>query len=319
MGFVLLIAVVAMPAFSYLPQASVAGLLVFASVRMAPISYIVSLWRTDKGSCALLIFTTLVCVFRDPVGGLVVGMIFALLRDAAGTAYGHAHVFALPASTEIDRSKAAGAGFDRAAVQLTVDLDNSPGLVQSDMPLTVLIQYLRRSIRPCSSGADGLEYSVGCKTVVYQPVGAFVYLAVDRHAARLQFLRRLKPATMILSLEKTTHVDVDGMAGLGKAVQQLRDDAVNVEVVIPRRLSLDLAKTVWIQELERLGNVHCADAVSPLLKHVQVSSKEGGEESSEETQAASGESSEDSSDDVRAVSKGKSEEHVCIHIDQDVS
>merc|ERR1712151_599175 len=93
--FVLLIAVVAMPAFSYLPQASVAGLLVFASVRMAPISYITSLWRKDKGSCAVLVFTTLVCVFRDPVEGLVVGMIIALLRDAAGTAYGHAQVYAL--------------------------------------------------------------------------------------------------------------------------------------------------------------------------------------------------------------------------------
>merc|ERR1712048_516955 len=112
MGFVLLIAVVAMPAFSYLPQASVAGLLVFASVRMAPISYIVSLWRTDKGSCALLIFTTLICVFRDPVEGLVVGMIVALLRDAAGTAYGHAHVYALPASTKTVRNTAVRAVFD---------------------------------------------------------------------------------------------------------------------------------------------------------------------------------------------------------------
>jgi len=83
---VLMISVVAMPVFSYLPQASVAGLLVMASVRMAPVKYIMELWRNDKGSFAVLIFTTLVCVFLDPVYGLVVGMVIALLRDAAETA-----------------------------------------------------------------------------------------------------------------------------------------------------------------------------------------------------------------------------------------
>lgn len=35
---VFLIFVVAMPVFSYLPQAAVAALLVFASIRMAPVS-----------------------------------------------------------------------------------------------------------------------------------------------------------------------------------------------------------------------------------------------------------------------------------------
>lgn len=40
---VFLIFVVAMPVFSYLPQAAVAALLVFASIRMAPVSYIAML------------------------------------------------------------------------------------------------------------------------------------------------------------------------------------------------------------------------------------------------------------------------------------
>ena len=57
-----LIFVVAMPVFSYLPQAAVAALLVFASIRMAPVSYIAMLWRNDRRSCLLLIMTTCICV-----------------------------------------------------------------------------------------------------------------------------------------------------------------------------------------------------------------------------------------------------------------
>lgn len=59
---VFLIFVVAMPVFSFLPQAAVASLLVFASIRMAPVSYITMLWRNDRRSCLLLMMTTCICV-----------------------------------------------------------------------------------------------------------------------------------------------------------------------------------------------------------------------------------------------------------------
>lgn len=59
---VFLIFVVAMPVFSFLPQAAVASLLVFASIRMAPVGYITMLWRNDRRSCLLLMMTTCICV-----------------------------------------------------------------------------------------------------------------------------------------------------------------------------------------------------------------------------------------------------------------
>lgn len=79
---VLIIFVAAMPAFSYVPQATIAALLVVSSIRMTPVTYLKKLWRENKGALALCMVTALICVFEDPVIGLAVGMIIALLRGA---------------------------------------------------------------------------------------------------------------------------------------------------------------------------------------------------------------------------------------------
>merc|ERR1712187_895073 len=91
---------------------------------------------------------------------------------------------------------------------------------------------------------------------------------------------------------------------------------VNLEVVIPGRLSLDLAKSTWITELEGFGKVHWADTVSPLLKYID---EEGSDECSEEMRSESGEDSEANSEEVQAISKDDSDEAVCIRIDKSTS
>lgn len=79
---VFLIFVVAMPVFSFLPQAAVASLLVFASIRMAPVSYITMLWRNDRRSCLLLMMTTCICVsWSLPTEFWWVGVVAALLGN----------------------------------------------------------------------------------------------------------------------------------------------------------------------------------------------------------------------------------------------
>lgn len=79
---VAIIAGALMPVFSYLPQATIAALLVVASVRMVPWAYLFRLWRESKGSFMLCLVTAAVCVGEDPVIGLVVGMVLALLGRA---------------------------------------------------------------------------------------------------------------------------------------------------------------------------------------------------------------------------------------------
>jgi SulP family sulfate permease len=79
---VCIISLILMPLFSYLPQATIAAILVVASIRMTPFGYLKRLWAEDKGSLALCLVTAAVCVGEDPVIGIVVGMAIALLASA---------------------------------------------------------------------------------------------------------------------------------------------------------------------------------------------------------------------------------------------
>merc|ERR1712176_1293577 len=79
---VAIISLIAMPIFSYLPQATIAAILVVAAVRMMPMGYLKQLWNEDKGSFALCIVTALICVGEDPVLGLAAGMLIAILMSA---------------------------------------------------------------------------------------------------------------------------------------------------------------------------------------------------------------------------------------------
>jgi len=79
---VALISLALMPLFSFLPQATIAAILVVAAIRMTPMKYMIKLWEEDKGSLALCVVTALICVGEDPVIGLALGMLIALLATA---------------------------------------------------------------------------------------------------------------------------------------------------------------------------------------------------------------------------------------------
>mmetsp|Transcript_82668 Transcript_82668/g.177106 ORF Transcript_82668/g.177106 Transcript_82668/m.177106 type:complete len:923 (+) Transcript_82668:87-2855(+) len=79
---VAIISLACMPIFSYLPQATIAAILVVAAVRMTPWHYLDKLWKEDKCSLLLCLATAAICVGEDPVIGLGVGMVLALLVSA---------------------------------------------------------------------------------------------------------------------------------------------------------------------------------------------------------------------------------------------
>ena len=69
--------------FSYLPQGSVAAILVANSIRMVPYSYLARLWRVDKRGLALCLVVTFPCVMLDPVIGLIIGIVISLFTTAS--------------------------------------------------------------------------------------------------------------------------------------------------------------------------------------------------------------------------------------------
>jgi MFS superfamily sulfate permease-like transporter len=271
---VLMISVVAMPVFSYLPQASVAGLLVMASVRMAPINYIKELWRNEKGSFWLLQFTTLVCVFLDPVYGLVAGMVVALLRDAAGTALADSRLTAIaedkpvgqksddtvpsdahPAFQRVDETESSSSGA-RTTVYRTKEFDASMKLADKASPIMRLIGMLTQSAAQDKSDSSAGVSETSGAVLLYEPIGPIVYLAADRHNARLNALIKQKPEAIVVSMEFVTRVDVDGSMALGKSIGQIQKVGIAVQVVLPDSLKSDvLSKAAWLQKLREENRV----------------------------------------------------------------
>jgi MFS superfamily sulfate permease-like transporter len=238
-----------------LPQPSVAALLIFASVRMAPVHYMVDLWKADRGGLGLLVFTCLICVFADPVYGLILGMVFALLRDASQTSLAESRL-------SFYRGAAVYSGeSDPPSMTCTVEVDrHDPRLSLRSSPVTAILGSLARSIMR-SQGAEPFDRNVldeasGC-VVVYEPVGPLVYLTQEKHQARLKVLLERQPKAIVVSLDLTSRVDKDGSDALGKAMKQIAEKDLQVELCLPAALkNTVVGKAAWVEGLQAAGHVH---------------------------------------------------------------
>ena len=271
---VFLIFVVAMPVFSYLPQAAVAALLVFASIRMAPIHYIAMLWRTDKRSCFLLVLTCVICVFVDPVYGLIVGMVVALLRDAAETARAESRV-------TVDKSDAmlseTGTPLSQRHRSLshwaTASFDDGANLAVKPSPLTRLrrlVEAFACGKAPKASSNDLHEHETFPGPVLYEPMGSVTFLCASKHLSRVQALLSKKPTSLIISLEHVTRIDVDGSDSLAKAANEIKDAGCEARLVVPELLlnGTILSKAAWVEKLRSEGRIFSTvrDAKLPMAE-----------------------------------------------------
>ncbi|CAE6933578.1 yvdB [Symbiodinium sp. CCMP2456] len=261
---VFLIFVVAMPVFSYLPQAAVAALLVFASIRMAPVHYIAKLWRTDKKSCFLLVLTSLICIFVDPVYGLIVGMVVALLRNAAETARAESRVTLDKAEMEVSDTGTPLSGQHGALSHwATSSFDDAANLGVKPSPLTRIKQLIERFAcgKPPREHSNALHKHKtfrGFKTVLYEPMGSVTFLCASKHLSRLQALLEKKPNRLIISLEHVTRIDIDGSDNLAKAVEEIKDAECDVRLVVPELLlqGVILQKALWVDQLRTEGHIY---------------------------------------------------------------
>jgi SulP family sulfate permease len=268
---VLVISVVVMPVFSYLPQSSVAALLIFASVRMAPVHYMVDLWKTDKGGLGLLVITCLICVFTDPVYGLILGMVFALLRDASQTALAESRLSFYSGETDGENQVVFNEETDQppsmtpsgkgltATCTVEVDLHDSRLSLRSS-PATAILGSLARSAMKSQRARtpDGTVLDEASDSVVvYEPVGPLIYLTHEKHQARLKVLLERQPKALVVSLDLTSRVDKDGSDALGKAMKQIAEKGLRVELCLPAALeNTVVGKAAWVEELQAVGHVH---------------------------------------------------------------
>lgn len=65
--------------FSFIPMAVIAAILVFVAVRMVELHHLIHLWKYDKVGYALAILVSIVCIYEDPIIGILFGTSIALL------------------------------------------------------------------------------------------------------------------------------------------------------------------------------------------------------------------------------------------------
>lgn len=83
--WVLLIAVVLIPYFVYIPMCIIASILVTSAFRLIPVDIIMGMWKHDKAEFGILWMTMLICIFIDGAMGLMAGSFISLLRHAVNS------------------------------------------------------------------------------------------------------------------------------------------------------------------------------------------------------------------------------------------
>ena len=80
---VMIVILLLLPAFAYIPMAVIASILITSSCRLIPKKIIAHLFHLDKLECFILLFTGALCVLVDGALGLLIGGGIALLVNAS--------------------------------------------------------------------------------------------------------------------------------------------------------------------------------------------------------------------------------------------
>jgi hypothetical protein len=82
-------------------------------------------------------------------------------------------------------------------------------------------------------------------------------LTQEKHQARLNVLLERQPKAIVVSLDLTSRVDKDGSDALGKAMKQIAEKGLQVELCLPAALEKTVVgKAAWVEGLQAGGHVH---------------------------------------------------------------
>jgi SulP family sulfate permease len=260
--FCLIICLVALPAFTYLPLSVCACILVLIAARMAPTGTLIHLWHNSKVEFWLMVLVCVVSVGLDPTYGLVLGMVLAFIINADNVAKSHSELRmidnveqakGLPLLSVMQpdlRSACVGAtcGKNEGTAsqpgnEVCVDMSSSKatGLPTID-----------------ASGAiwqdTSMDVPEACPVACYEPRGALTFMNADAIEDQMKRLKNL-PAVLV-SLDKVFHMDIDGVDRVGKMVQRWRK--ANMIVVVSNVEGPGkeiLSKADWVKGMMEEGLV----------------------------------------------------------------
>ncbi|MCK9360677.1 SulP family inorganic anion transporter [Patescibacteria group bacterium] len=85
---VVIVSLLLLPWFKYVPMAFIAAVLVFVAVRMVEMHHLKRYWQQDRRGFAIAMITALISVVEDPIMGVAFGTVAALLVFAEKIAHG---------------------------------------------------------------------------------------------------------------------------------------------------------------------------------------------------------------------------------------
>ena len=86
---VIIISMLILDAFNYIPLPTIAALLVMVAIRMVDWSKFPNMWHYSKKAFWISMFTCALCIFLDTIVGLVAGSVIAILLFADQLQDGH--------------------------------------------------------------------------------------------------------------------------------------------------------------------------------------------------------------------------------------
>lgn len=76
---IVIVSLLLLPWFKFVPMAMIAAILTFVAVRMVELHHLKRYWQQDKRGFAIAMITAFICVFEDPIAGVLFGTAAALL------------------------------------------------------------------------------------------------------------------------------------------------------------------------------------------------------------------------------------------------
>ena len=172
--------------FSFIPMAVIAAQVCIVAVRMVNVQELIHIYHHDKKNFSILITVAIICVLRDPVIGIVLGMLVYLIGFCENLTAPYVEFI----TTHEGHSFKKGS---RDAIASSSNLENH----LSDIPTQ-----------------DGDYF-------VYRIVGILTFMNLTEHVERIKAIAKKDDKTIIISLRYMNYVDIDGITALKVLIEKV--------------------------------------------------------------------------------------------------
>ena len=200
---------------SFIPMAVVASMVCIAAVRMVNVQELINIYQNDKKNFYLLITVAIICVIRDPVIGVIFGMLIYMIGFCENLTVPYCEFI----TTSRGHSLKQGS---RDAVTSSSNLEYH----LSDIPTQ-----------------DGDYF-------VYRIVGILTFMNLTEHVERIRAIAKKEDKTIIISLRYMNFIDNDGITALKVLIEKVSKDIPQG----PNSMNKIIIAGITKSKLEKINN-----------------------------------------------------------------